>query len=813
MTCGSGGGGSADLDGFPRELPSRPCPRMNLLLSILRLFLLLLVPLSTSCIAANSFLSPDGRLLAYGVLDYDDRAEPITHVHVCGVDGSGERRIATVKDHLSDLVWADRSTLLLSGFGSSTLHRISPNGHRLRPLVVPDDFETHLLVPAPDGRRLAFLGSHLGTGRQGLHLLDLRGTGPKLIREGVFRNHPIWLDAGARLALPVMNRDGVRRIEIMRLSEGNWEKTPLTGAALSPSDDGRFLALTTGFLSGKASWRGVPATGEIVSFDRRTNRLDVLSPGPLDFVLTGRRGTEPVRRGFLRPAWSCDGLRLAFWSWARVGTRSFGGIWIRERDRDGRARKVTDEALPFAWSPDGRALFLRHPTSISVLDVDGGKTKRIRSWNAARWPQPEPGDTLVLERPGVRLESTRFPPRYAEAIAAVLAEARLRYEAHGMKLPDCLTMTMERRHGVPPRFFTDGRSHFHLSLPDCSAFERPETGPRNLYAICHEMGHIVMYGRLEDLIGLSKGIGEGWATYTGAVIIDEVASRFGQTLWPHPYDPRSREGSAGVLRPLDDRPFHELSSDSRRGAKVFWHCETLHGRRAVFEAMDRALGETDGAGQLMASFRRALRRVTGDARAGAWIPSEQIRPKPFEWETAERELGDSFFEGQTVLPGEDGTILLKHDDGTAEGEASITGSGHAVAFRRPESHGKVVELRIFGSRYGGDEAGRVPFAIHLCNEDFAELHRVEGDRSLFPKAKRDAEGRNIHEWVRIPIPRLEVPERFYVCVVFRPTSREGVFMAYDTDVRKSHSRRALPGSHLRDPAHPLDWMIRVGLDR
>lgn len=776
------------------------------------MFLLLLLPLSSSCLAGTSFLSPSGALLAYGIFEYDDRAEPVTCVHVCGADGSGDRRIATVAEHLSDFVWADESTILLSGFACPTLHRIARKGPALRPLAVPSDHSCHFLIPSPDGRKLAFIGTCLTTGRRGLHLLEAAEERPKLIREGTFRQHPIWLDGSARLALPIETKQGGWHFATVNIPKGTWQDASFPGAELSPSPEGRVLALTTGFLSRKASWRGVPATGEIVSFDRRTRRIEGMSPRPLDFLLPGRRGPVPIRRGFLQPNWSPEGRRLAFWSWARVGAHDFGGIWIRERNSDERARKLTDEALPFAWSADGRALFLRHPLSISKLELDGGKARRIRAWSAPRWPEPTEDDTLLLEGPGIRLESTRFPRQYGEAFASIMAEARACYEAYGLELPDRLTMTMERRHGAPPRFFTDGRSQFHLTLPDRSSFEKPETGPRNLYATCHEMGHIAMYGRLEDLIGLSRGIGEGWATYAGAVILDEVASRLGDAVWPVPYDLRSREGSAGILRPLDAHPFHGLASDSRRGAKVFWTCEALHGRRTVFEAMDRALDEGGTAGRLMTAFRRALRKITGDPRAGDWIPLEQIQPKPFEWDTAERSLGEAFFEGQVELPERGGRILLKHDDGTAEGEASITGSGHAIAFRRPQHRAKVVELRIFGSRYGGAEAAHAPFSIYLCNEDFDVLHHVKGDRSLFPRAKRDSEGRSVHGWVRIPLPALEVPECFYVCLVFRPTSQEGVFMAYDADVRSSHSRRALPGSHLRDPLRPMDWMIRVGLE-
>ena len=56
---------------------------------------------------------------------------------------------------------------------------------------------------------------------------------------------------------------------------------------------------------------------------------------------------------------------------------------------------------------------------------------------------------------------------------------------------------------------------------------------------------------------------------------------------------------------------------------------------------------------------------------------------------------------------------------------------------------------------------------------------------------------------------MSVPEQFHVCVTFDPHRTKGVYVGYDESVTESHSKRALPGSHVGDVQGAFDWMIRA----
>jgi len=149
------------------------------------------------------------------------------------------------------------------------------------------------------------------------------------------------------------------------------------------------------------------------------------------------------------------------------------------------------------------------------------------------------------------------------------------------------------------------------------------------------------------------------------------------------------------------------------------------------------------------------------------------------------------------------TVTLKYDDGTMEGQRSIAGSGHAVLFSKPEGEWYLTKAQIYGSRYGYPQAPRENFKIYVCDIDMNAIDVVEAPYSRFQRGNWG--------WVFVDIPRVEVPDEFYICVSFNPTQTKGVYVGFDENITESHSKRALPSSHLADIKGKFDWMIRAVL--
>ncbi len=148
-------------------------------------------------------------------------------------------------------------------------------------------------------------------------------------------------------------------------------------------------------------------------------------------------------------------------------------------------------------------------------------------------------------------------------------------------------------------------------------------------------------------------------------------------------------------------------------------------------------------------------------------------------------------------------VTLKHDDGTMDGKRSIAGSGHAVLFDRPDGEWDVTRVQVYGSRYGHPHPPDEDFNVTIVDADTNVLAQVGAPYSRFARGQ--------WAWVFVDVSAQSVPEQFYVCVTFDPERTKGVYVGYDESVSQSHSKRALPGSHIGEVQGEFDWMIRASV--
>jgi hypothetical protein len=127
----------------------------------------------------------------------------------------------------------------------------------------------------------------------------------------------------------------------------------------------------------------------------------------------------------------------------------------------------------------------------------------------------------------------------------------------------------------------------------------------------------------------------------GSAVVDEVAHRLGQRIWPEPYDVAAIEGLARLREEVEGKEWAELDAASR-AAKVFYEIEKRHGRRILVSAFKKSLSESPSGKELMDLFVRSLRELTNDPNAGNWIPREVLVPE-IKWNVKERKVDENFF--------------------------------------------------------------------------------------------------------------------------------------------------------------------------
>ena len=147
-------------------------------------------------------------------------------------------------------------------------------------------------------------------------------------------------------------------------------------------------------------------------------------------------------------------------------------------------------------------------------------------------------------------------------------------------------------------------------------------------------------------------------------------------------------------------------------------------------------------------------------------------------------------------------VKLSHVDNSAEGKKSLGGSGHAVQFERPANARSVVAVEIFGSRYGYPQAPNEDFHVYLLDEKQKIIKDLP-----YPYATVE---RGQERWYALPVPRVAVPERFFVALAFNPGRTKGVYLGFDENVKESHSYTGLPNRGFQAFSDG-EWMVRVYL--
>ena len=103
--------------------------------------------------------------------------------------------------------------------------------------------------------------------------------------------------------------------------------------------------------------------------------------------------TRVVARRVAMPSWSPDGRRLA------VDDRGSVAL-VDANERHGRLQRIAHGNAPAPdWSPDGRRIAFGRDDALWIVDIDGGRERRIV--RTAAWPRWSPdGRTLAFLRRG-----------------------------------------------------------------------------------------------------------------------------------------------------------------------------------------------------------------------------------------------------------------------------------------------------------------------------------------------------------------------------------------------------------------------------
>jgi Tol biopolymer transport system component len=254
---------------------------------------------------------------------------------------------------------------------------------------------------SPDGTRIAFASSGVGSNDNDIWVVHADGTGllnltPDALNEG---SHS-WSPDGTRLAItsaPV-DASATPSVEVIDAA-GGGRRALATGSLPAWSPDGTRIAY-----DGEGGFHVVEVVG---GHDRLV---------------------APVVAGFgYRPSWSPDGLRITYVFESNV--------WVVDFDGSDQQRLTSFTAGRFAtapvWSPDGQRIAYVRDSEVWVVAADGSDTRRLASFTVARIPAaptwspdgstiafvvvgptsaPEPNDVWTIGEDGTGLRRVMSAP-------------------------------------------------------------------------------------------------------------------------------------------------------------------------------------------------------------------------------------------------------------------------------------------------------------------------------------------------------------------------------------------------------------------
>lgn len=385
----------------------------------------------------------------------------------------------------------------------------------------------------------------------------------------------------------------------------------------------------------------------------------------------------------------------------------------------------------------------------------------------------------------------------AKALAQTIEAAWKVYgEQFKFEMPDTIQLNVDCGPGRRTQLYTDGENRVFLTMPSKDVLARPATsGTFNLYGICHELGHIVMYRTLKKRDWLKGGAAEDWAHYAGSTVVDAVYAAEGPDLWPDKYDYR-QDGMARLKGQLAAQKSDAFAATSGQWLAL----EGIIGKSGFVELFtawnDTELDTTKAAEAV--KLQQAAVKLWPDKSAALTKWWQAASPLLVEMRAA------SAIKPETTVPTRltGRPITLKYDDGTKDGQRSIAGGGHARRFIAPDEDWYLRSVSVLGSRYGSPQASG-DFDIALCDGSMRIIATWKKPYGSFQRGE--------FKWARLDIPPTRVPKEFYVCLDFNPTAARGIYVASDNST-KGGSQVATPGK-AGSTLEGSDWMMRVDLDK
>ncbi|MDP2162461.1 MAG: hypothetical protein Q8K02_18415, partial [Flavobacterium sp.] len=163
------------------------------------------------------------------------------------------------------------------------------------------------------------------------------------------------------------------------------------------------------------------------------------------------------------------------------------------------------------------------------------------------------GQTHKIETEHFKVKYDIEAEEYAKASLKVLELAWTIAIRNGYNLPDKIKFTIKNTDRSVLYFDRKSLKGITLEYKTMDSFNSPKNGGKNnIYGLCHELGHLIMYNTTTNKNNwMSYNFRESWADFWGNTVIDSIHSELGIDFWPNPYNYLEFSGSEYMKKRID----------------------------------------------------------------------------------------------------------------------------------------------------------------------------------------------------------------------------------------------------------------------
>ncbi len=163
-----------------------------------------------------------------------------------------------------------------------------------------------------------------------------------------------------------------------------------------------------------------------------------------------------------------------------------------------------------------------------------------------------------------------YTEKYAKASLKILTVVKTSAIKMGFSFPKKIELRIVKSNKTILYVRGDNPNLIMWEFQSLNDFLAPkESKHNNVYALCHEMGHVSMGNITPHYYWMTSDYDEGWGNYFGSLMIENVYKQLGLKAWPNQHDYQKSTGIKGFIKSLQSEKFKKHPSFTY--CSLFWY--------------------------------------------------------------------------------------------------------------------------------------------------------------------------------------------------------------------------------------------------